>query len=50
MSIHTLNHLPTLAVRPDSQSLDLMFIVDKVCSSQVFQSRCNFIRKVIGVV
>lgn len=50
MSTHTLNHLPTLTARPDSHSLDLMFIVDTVCSGQIFQSRCNFIRNVIRLV
>lgn len=50
MSTHMLNHLPTLAERPDSHSLDLMFILDIVCGGPTFQSRCNFIRNVIRLV
>jgi len=49
MSTHfqSLNHLPTLAARPDSRSLDLMFLLDTICSEPVFEERCKFIRDII---
>jgi hypothetical protein len=47
MSTHPLNHLPTLAARPDSHSLDLVFIVDAVCSEQLLERRCKFVRDII---
>lgn len=47
MSAHTLSHIPTLAARPDSHSLDMIFILDTICSEQLFERRCKFIRDII---
>lgn len=45
-----LEHLPTLANRPNSQALDLVFILDTICSEDALNERRRFIRNVIQEV
>ncbi|HEX8145495.1 MAG TPA: hypothetical protein VF553_23200 [Pyrinomonadaceae bacterium] len=44
---HPLTHLPTLAARPDSRSLDLVFLLDTICSDETLDERRKYVRNII---